>query len=173
MRESTLPRVRHIVENKCQLIDYIQLSRDSVFIGRDKVVAMGLEKPVFRFCFSCSTQQHTQSQRDRHYRSFQSLHVLALAGLCILKSYCLGFFSPKEPNRIKSRKQHVSQSVSTAFPLHVASGDLFFFLLTSKLGNIQLGNTLETKNEIKSQASKLFMFPALILHIILLVCLFQ
>lgn len=51
------------------------------------------------------------------------------------------FFS--DSNQIKSRKPNVSQPVPTALPLHVASRDLFFFLLTSKLGNI-----LETENEI-------------------------
>lgn len=66
----------------------------------------------------------------------------------------------KESNQIKSRKQNVSQSVSTALPLHVASGDFFSFLLTSKLGNIQLANTLETKTGIWVSASRLVCVPS-------------
>lgn len=75
------------------------------------------------------------------------------------------FFS--DSNQIKSRKWNVSQTVPTALPLHVASRDLSFFLLTSKLGNI-----LETENEIGTSASQLFWVPSPTLHIVLSVCLF-
>lgn len=64
---------------------------------------------------------------------------------------------PLKKKSIKSRKQNVSQSASTALPLHVASGELFLFILpTSKLGKVQLGNTFESKNELCLLQSFLF-----------------
>lgn len=95
---------------------------------------MELGKPASRFCFSCSVQQQTSSQRDRKYRIFSKPAYASLELGCATAILISIFF--KESNQIKSRKQNVSQSVSTALLLHVASGDRFFFFLTSKLGNV-------------------------------------
>ena len=114
-------------------------------MGGGGLAAVELGKPASRFCFSCSVQLQASPQRDRKYRIFSKPACASLELGCASAILISIFF--EESNQIKSRKQNVSQSVSTALPLHVASGDLFFFVLTSKRGNIYLGNTLETENE--------------------------
>lgn len=107
---------------------------------------------------------HTHNHREKKPDSSQSPQTAASDRSAHHNSCIFFFFFCRKSNQIKSRKQNVSQSVSTALPLHVASRDPFFFFLTSKLGNIHVGNTLETKNEIAVWANRL-AFPALVPHV--------
>lgn len=111
----------------------------------------------------------TRQKSQNLFKAHILWHRAACAGTN-LRSVLFCF--SKESNQIKSRKQNVSLSVSTALPLHVASGDFFFFLLTSKLGHIQRGNTLQTKTGIWVSAFRPLCAPSPDSALVFLVCLF-
>lgn len=132
---STVPRGGHVVENKYLIVITDFQERVLSLAG---VLWSSGNQPL-------GSVPLLQYSGKHHYKetkipeAFQSWDMLASGWPTHSNSYicfCFALFFPKESNQTKSRKQNVSQFVSTVLPLPVASGDLFFFLLTSKLGKM-------------------------------------
>lgn len=112
-----------------QPVGFNRSSRAGTFNGQDGGVTEELRKPTSRFCSPCCLhQQHMQSQTGRDWGIFSR------PGYGSPKLTCTSIILISAPhptqNPIKSRKQNISQCVSTVLPLHVASGDFFFFLFS-------------------------------------------
>lgn len=123
---STLPRGWHMVENKYLIVITDFQERVLSLVG--VLWSLGNQHlgsvPLLQY-----SGKHHYNQTEIP-EAFQSRHMLASGWPTHSNSYICFLFCfvfPRESNQTKSRKQNVSQFVSTIPPLRVASGDLFSF----------------------------------------------